>query len=874
MSPPAFHLNLRASTLLRRRTQRAEEAHAARLALLADPPIIYETPPTPDPSMFVYLVPAETSGFDCETPWAGTLADIPKSLSYHPERFLREFVLEQVGFKPAPDGTDHRSDSGILVIDERHLRHLHMVAKNGVLPPTYTGTEEERKKWDREWEREIYGTPDSTAEPTHYTPKAVDDVDVDMSEFYQPHHTDLDLALEHYRQNEWKKQFKPVDMTGFQIVSVNFSKPQFPPVGEQQYGLWMRTDEHGKTVMGRGSILGPEIEEDSDYRRFEGSTPGSQIGQQGVPQHNASVDVSERMEVDTGRPVANFDGVQESDLMDVGEPDVPDGVTPPQQGQFQDIHQQYALQNRHVLATPPSSRQQTPQMAETHGMPPSPPGAGSQIMQQSTPAATYEAAQNRFATSAFSSTSGTAGHTETPVLDPRLHGSQDWVHVQPQVHRYLQGMGHGPGSLQHNFPAPTAQAQQATRSPQIVAHSGGQRQTAPVLDPRAHAAPAWWQQAVHGAPERAHMPPTVAHYYPGDMDSTHQQAQGAMQHHAIVPNNPLATFQGTGTTANNQQLNTFQQSQVDQQPLGTPHKRSTSNSTSSSLALKDGVDPRGFMTASRVLHGRRGSYDRKYAIPWGLQRIQTQLFVEREARDRILHLQYPLVTDEEVTNYFQHHINRPKHAIESYSTPVNVDIRLLGNIRITAAELLAYFPNHMKWYDAIYRLVQNGWSADNIAAYMNYARQLSGNISYKKSTMKDRALLARRMILGPGKALPSFKGTSFTAKGWAFPPLQGLEARPTDYYLVDLVDGVVNRPTGKAAGLLTRAIEMAFKNNWKHVRLSHVEGFVRLHLRDRLALDPFLWKRLSRHRQPDAVVLEEVLGEMKTVASGSSSSRS
>jgi hypothetical protein len=81
----------------------------------------------------------------------------------------------------------------------------------------------------------------------------------------------------------------------------------------------------------------------------------------------------------------------------------------------------------------------------------------------------------------------------------------------------------------------------------------------------------------------------------------------------------------------------------------------------------------------------------------------------------------PFVGPSDVRLYC-HNPRTPFNAIRSTFPPDYVDIRLLGNIEISAEELLTFFPGHLKWNDAIYRLTQNGWSHNDMVQYINYAR--------------------------------------------------------------------------------------------------------------------------------------------------------
>ncbi|KAF2279524.1 uncharacterized protein EI97DRAFT_482034 [Westerdykella ornata] len=245
------------------------------------------------------------------------------------------------------------------------------------------------------------------------------------------------------------------------------------------------------------------------------------------------------------------------------------------------------------------------------------------------------------------------------------------------------------------------------------------------------------------------------------------------------------------------------------------------------------------LTLSRVSHPTAGDLlrndsrkvDRKRQIPWGLQRILTHMEVEDLAA--LSQVPVPFPTDEEVAQYFRSQKEKPMHPFISHSTPANVDICLLGRIRITAAEIMAFFPNHIEWNDAIFRLVQNSWTRREIAGYINYVRQLPSSAAVTRERISHWARMADRQIMvgSPINAhrRPGFKTVFFTPEKWELPKLSRLEADPIDYFLVDLAEGVVNWPTGSGARLLTRAIRLAQQQGHRYVKLSQIHEFMRVH---------------------------------------------
>lgn len=236
-------------------------------------------------------------------------------------------------------------------------------------------------------------------------------------------------------------------------------------------------------------------------------------------------------------------------------------------------------------------------------------------------------------------------------------------------------------------------------------------------------------------------------------------------------------------------------------------------------------------TTAELLKQMSGRIYRQFRIPRGLQRIETQAMVEHLAARQGVPI--PPVLDDDISRYFKWHKDKPMNALQSFTTPMNVDIRLLGRIRITAAEIIAFFPNHLRWHDGIYRLIQNGWASREIAGYFNYVRQLSGEDAVSQDAIRGMNRNADMMITGKyrgqGKSRPRFKTTCFTAKTW-IPQLKvtGPESRVIDYFLVDLADGLAHWPTGNGARLLTRAVQFAMQHNYRDVRLSQIHDFIQI----------------------------------------------
>ena len=278
-----------------------------------------------------------------------------------------------------------------------------------------------------------------------------------------------------------------------------------------------------------------------------------------------------------------------------------------------------------------------------------------------------------------------------------------------------------------------------------------------------------------------------------------------------------------------------------------------------------------YPTAASLLGNDIGIMVRQIRIPVGLQRITTQQAVDKAAQEQ--NILSPPILDTDVTRYWSSHQTKPTHALKSFATPVNIDIRILGNLRITAAEIIAFFPNHFKWHDCIFRLVQNGWPHADIAKYINHIRQLDGANAETGKNIAAHSNAATKALLGASrkdlkkKVDLKWRTTCFVTKDW-LPPSQigGHEVHLIqDYFLVDLAEGLVKWPTGSGARILTRAVQTAVHYGHRHIRLSQLGQYVRDAEINRPWLQPMAMRGLDRTRgvHPDVVVLDEVRAEMQ-----------
>jgi hypothetical protein len=254
-------------------------------------------------------------------------------------------------------------------------------------------------------------------------------------------------------------------------------------------------------------------------------------------------------------------------------------------------------------------------------------------------------------------------------------------------------------------------------------------------------------------------------------------------------------------------------------------------------------------TAADLIGKVRDNRKRESVRPWGLQRIITYNFFSSLASRRGVPM--PFVGPSDVRLYC-HNPHAPFNVMRSTFPPDYVDIRLLGNIEISAEELLTFFPGHLKWNDAIYRLAQNCWSHNDMVQYINYARGLNLPDNMKSGTIIRYIRDADKVILEQEKSKitsrPAFSTINFTTKGWV--PHQNRYQTWIDYHLVDLADGVVEYPEGDGARLLTRAIELAVARQDNDVRLSGIHQYIRSNLLIFPVL-PSLFGEMMAGRHPD-----------------------
>ncbi|KAF2788978.1 hypothetical protein K505DRAFT_254307 [Melanomma pulvis-pyrius CBS 109.77] len=172
-----------------------------------------------------------------------------------------------------------------------------------------------------------------------------------------------------------------------------------------------------------------------------------------------------------------------------------------------------------------------------------------------------------------------------------------------------------------------------------------------------------------------------------------------------------------------------------------------------------------------------------------------------------------------------------RNPLMSRCTPDCVDIRLLGNVHITAEEILSFFPLHTLWREIMVRLSINSWSAAQIVEFIYYSRQLKDDNCIQRTTVQHQKQTAMRWRAESGRInnpIPYALGGIDTARGSHISNRELI-----DYYIVDLANGGEDAltkcyrfPLGEGEGALTRAIRHALLHNHNWIRLSQVEQYV------------------------------------------------
>ncbi|KAF2014327.1 hypothetical protein BU24DRAFT_410081 [Aaosphaeria arxii CBS 175.79] len=183
----------------------------------------------------------------------------------------------------------------------------------------------------------------------------------------------------------------------------------------------------------------------------------------------------------------------------------------------------------------------------------------------------------------------------------------------------------------------------------------------------------------------------------------------------------------------------------------------------------------------------------------------------------------------------------PPHAGRNHWAPATTDLSVLGDIDISAWEIVAFLPATISQYNVSHRLAANGWMPAKIADAINYVHQLPLESHIKGDTVKHKVLASDKRRYGQswvkcckanGFAQDRPRVTDGTARylsaaGGAFECYDRWRPRANPY-LLNLAGNAtqVKFPEREHRGVLTAAVEFAIKHDLKDCRLSDVPALV------------------------------------------------
>lgn len=176
----------------------------------------------------------------------------------------------------------------------------------------------------------------------------------------------------------------------------------------------------------------------------------------------------------------------------------------------------------------------------------------------------------------------------------------------------------------------------------------------------------------------------------------------------------------------------------------------------------------------------------------------------------------------------------------------------LPQMVISAEEFLTFFPHHTKWPTVLFRLYRHGWSTGSIAKLQLHARGNLDNAEYQRrqATLRHQLRTATINKYGHG-SIPSemrqqghahFQPFSqhssgnnvdlydvrnpMEPSGDMYEPPRGQNTLTEPARLQDVINGVVNWPTGQDAGQLTQALRYAQANGLLQQTTRDLPGIV------------------------------------------------
>ena len=195
----------------------------------------------------------------------------------------------------------------------------------------------------------------------------------------------------------------------------------------------------------------------------------------------------------------------------------------------------------------------------------------------------------------------------------------------------------------------------------------------------------------------------------------------------------------------------------------------------------------------------------------------TEVYPWTPARQRMwmaAHPGSPLPDEASTTTYNYLHIG----------TPACVNLTLLGELPITAIEILTYFPLHTIWREILHRLNSAGWAAANIVEFIYWSRGIGCRDAIKRTAIQHQIGNTKNWATAR-TIIPAWSCANISTDNG----LQGHRADLIDFPIINLVDGVLFYPSGRDEGALTKAIQRCRSTNDFTVTLATVGTYITLH---------------------------------------------
>ncbi|KAH3960739.1 hypothetical protein HBH70_172360 [Parastagonospora nodorum] len=184
------------------------------------------------------------------------------------------------------------------------------------------------------------------------------------------------------------------------------------------------------------------------------------------------------------------------------------------------------------------------------------------------------------------------------------------------------------------------------------------------------------------------------------------------------------------------------------------------------------------------------------------------------------------------------HGTLPADALKDYDnvhtsncTYEHADIRLLGGIYVTIIELMSFFPEHHKWRAIANCMRIARWSAGKIREYIFWSRQLPVTAlrAHLGSAMRHQSVQSQTWTEVQIDGVRVNSAAGWTMGGISTDRSMGERAQYSqlsDYFLVDLAEGLVNFPHGADRGILTVTVQHAMNHGHDRVKMSNLASYV------------------------------------------------